>query len=211
MLVRFAMMAAALLCAATGSRTAEAATKTGYAYSGVQSRVQVSGISAVVTALARPQVRRGHVSAWVGVGDPRRDAWLQIGINGIEGGSTAIYVESKRGADYRYRELRGQVAVGERHRVAVIARRNGTWEATLDGKTVAIVALAAAAGTAAQAIAETWTPTSVCNSFAYKVETIRTLRNGSWRSPSTTDVLSEIPIRLSPRGDAYEVRDGCGE
>jgi hypothetical protein len=169
------LAALAALCAATPAFGA--CGWPGYSYAGVTSTGAVTSVSATVTALQRPDVESGHVAAWVGVGGygagpGGADEWIQAGVAARAGGGQVLYVEWKRpGSRRRYVEVEAGVAVGERHRVAVVELRPTIWRAYVDGRAVGrAVRLPGSHGRfAAVATAESWDGgRPACNRFAYR-------------------------------------------
>lgn len=167
--------------------------KAGYSYAGFQSADRGHGVRATLVALARPQVRNGHVAAWVGVGGvglgPRgTDQWLQVGLSAFHGtGSNLYYEVTTGGRAPRYHELDASVAPGERRRVAVleIAKRRDWWRIWVDGKPASKpIHLPGSSGRFHPiATAETWDGgTRVCNRFHYRFDglAVAAARGGSW-------------------------------
>ena len=168
--------------------------KAGYSYAGFQSAHRGHGIKATLTALANPQVRDGHVAAWVGVGGAGlgpngSDQWLQVGLSAFHGtGSNLYYEVTTGGAAPRYHELDARVAPGQRQRVAVLelANRPDWWRVWLNGKPVSKpIHLPGSSGRFEPiATAETWDGGSrVCNRFAYRFGEVAVAgaRGGSWK------------------------------
>jgi hypothetical protein len=168
--------------------------KRGYSYAGFQSADRGHGVRATLVALAKPQVRNGHVAAWVGIGGvglgPNGgDQWLQIGLSAFNGtGSNLYYEVTTGGAAPRYHELAANVAPGRRQRVAVleVAQRPDWWRVWLNGKPASKpIHLPGSSGRFEPiATAETWDGgTRVCNRFKYRFEglAVAGARGGSWR------------------------------
>ena len=92
--------------------------KAGYSYAGFQSANRGHGVKATLVALAKPDVRSGHVAAWVGVGGAGlgpngSDQWLQVGLSAFHGtGSNLYYEVTTGGAPARYHAIDAQVSGG---------------------------------------------------------------------------------------------------
>jgi len=193
-------LASAFACAVTAALASppEAAAlepcgKAGYSYAGFQSANRGHGVRATLVALANPQVRNGHVAAWVGVGGPGlgpngSDQWLQVGLNAFHGTGSGLYYEvTAAGAAPRYHALDVRVSPGQRHRVAVleIATRPNWWRVWLNGKPASRpIHLPGSSGRFQPiATAETWDGgTRVCNRFSYKFDelAVAAAPGGSW-------------------------------
>ncbi len=186
--------AAATLASPPDAAALEPCGKAGYSYAGFQSANRGHGVRATLVALANPQVRNGHVAAWVGVGGAGlgpngRDQWLQVGLSAFHGtGSNLYYEVTAGGAAPRYHELDARVAPGERHRVAVleVATRPNWWRVWLDGKPASKpIHLPGSSGRFQPiATAETWDGgTRVCNRFAYRFDElgVAAARGGNWQ------------------------------
>lgn len=193
-------LACAVACAAAAALTSppqasalEPCGKAGYSYAGFQSANRGHGVRATLTALAKPQVRNGHVAAWVGVGGAGlgpngSDQWLQVGLSAFHGSGSNLYYEVTTGGNQpRYHELDARVAPGERQRVAVLelAKRPHWWRVWLNGKPASKpIHLPGSSGRFEPiATAETWDGGSrVCNGFAYSFGNlaVAAARGGSW-------------------------------
>jgi len=167
--------------------------------------------------VAAPEVRSGHVDAWVGVGGPGlgpggADEWIQVGVTAGAGDrAQRVYVEIVRpGRADVFHELRREVGVGERHRFAIreVAGRPGWWRAWVDDSPVlSAVFLGASHGRwRAHALAESWTGMSSgsCNRYAYAFSgvAVASVGGGSWSAVGRETVLSDPPYRMQPRGTA---------
>jgi hypothetical protein len=184
---------AAALASPPEAAALEPCGKAGYSYAGFQSASRGHGVRATLVALAKPQVRNGHVAAWVGVGGaglgPRgTDQWLQVGLSAFHGtGSNLYYEVTAGGRAPRYHELDASVAPGERIRVAVLetANRRGWWRIWVNGKPRSKpIHLPGSSGRFHPiATAETWDGgTRVCNRFHYRFDGLGVAgaRGGSW-------------------------------
>ena len=200
-LTRLLGTACAVACAASAALASppEAAAlepcgKAGYSYAGFQSANRGHGVKATLVALDKPDVRSGHVAAWVGVGGAGlgpngSDQWLQVGLSAFHGtGSNLYYEVTTGGAPARYRAIDAQVSEGQRNRVAVLelANQPDWWRVWLNGKPVsAPIHLPGSSGRFQPiATAETWDGgTRVCNRFSYRFEGlgVAAARGGSWQ------------------------------
>jgi hypothetical protein len=166
----------------------------GYAYAGFQSAKRGHGIRATLVSLGNPNVRNGHVAAWVGVGGfglgPNgTNQWLQVGLNAFRGtGSNLYYEVTTGGAAPRYHEIAANVAPGLRHRVAVleIGTRPNWWRVWVNGKPASpAIHLPGSSGRFQPiATAETWDGGShACNGFKYRFDGlgVAAARGGSWQ------------------------------
>ena len=179
---------------------------TSYSYAGVIGRTATRGVMATVQMTADPQVDRGHVAAWVGVGGvglgPHgTNQWLQVGFGATDSAPTSLYYElAKPDADPRFVPLRGAVQVGVAHRVGVIEMwsRPGWWRVWLDGSPVTkpIRLVASHARWAPVATAESWNGgVDACNGFGYRFTNIRSSQPDGrqvW-GPLTNSYLIQAP------------------
>jgi hypothetical protein len=203
--------------AAAVAAGASARSEVAYSYGGVQSGTLVAGIAGTVVPVARPVVRTGHVAAWIGVGGigvgpAASDQWLQIGVNAVAGGGTAIYEEWKSGRAYRYTEVLSGIRVGEAHRVELVAAGSGRWQARLDGRPVGpAYPLAGAQLWHGQATAETFAPDAGrCNRFAYRIADVVELRGGHpWRRLAAPLVFRDARLSLTARSGGYDLTGRC--
>jgi hypothetical protein len=196
-LVSVCALACALI-AALGSAPKAAALEpcgnAGYSYAGFQSANRGHGVKATLVALANPQVRNGHVAAWVGVGGAGlgpngSDQWLQAGLSAFHGtGSNLYYEVATGGGQPGYHEIDAHVAPGERQRVAVleVATRPNWWRVWVNGKPVSpAIHLPGSSGRFQPiATAETWDGgTPVCNRFSYRFDELAVAgaRGGGWQ------------------------------
>lgn len=200
-LARLLGLACALACAFTAALASppEAAAlepcgnKAGYSYAGFQSANRGHGIRATLVSLGNPNVRNGHVAAWVGVGGSGlgpngTNQWLQVGLNAFHGtGSNLYYEVTTGGAAPRYHEIAANVSPGLRHRVAVleIGKRPNWWRVWVNGKPASpAIHLPGSSGRFQPiATAETWNAGSpVCNGFNYRFDGlgVAASRGGSW-------------------------------
>lgn len=194
------LAAAALAAGAAGVTGAPAPAAAGcmkaYSYAGVVGTHASSGVSARLSALAAPDLRWGHVAAWVGVGGAGAgpngaDEWLQVGLSGYDSSaSNNLYFEYTRpGTPPTYTQIAANVAVGAPHTVSVleVARRPGWWRVWVDGRAVSPALRLPGSHAAWQpmVVAESWNGGhAVCNTFAYRFDTLRTSFGGGW-SPFT--------------------------
>ena len=111
-----------------------------YAYAGYQAASTAHGVRATITTLSIPDVRAGHVAAWVGVGGRESgpggaDSWLQAGIAAWPGEEPFVYVEIVLDGRPELRTIAADVAPGRAHRLALleIKQRPGWWRVWVDG------------------------------------------------------------------------------
>jgi hypothetical protein len=138
-LIAVATATLAAACAlAVPARAAAGCANAGYSYAGIQTLAPARGISAKLTVVRSARVTSGHVAAWLGVGGAGlgangADAWIQVGVASLPGGTTELYYEvTEPGHDTVYTSL-GQVGAGESHRVGVGETATSTWVVYLDG------------------------------------------------------------------------------
>jgi hypothetical protein len=182
-----------------------------YSYAGIGSRTFVSGVSATITPTAASTVWGGHVAGWVGVGGAGMgphgtDEWMQIGLSASpEDATSRIYYEVTRpGHKPVYHQLRRNVGVGERHRVAVIelALRPGWWRVWLDGSPVSKpVSLPGSHATwPAQMVGESWSGKTVgtCNTYSYAFGhvSLASATNRAWGPIGRFDLFQDANYRL---------------
>jgi hypothetical protein len=208
-------LAAACFLVAGPASARPACALNDYAYAGLQTRDRVYGVAATITPLSTPEVRYGHVGAWVGVGGPglgpgATDQWIQVGLSGFpEDGRSRMYYEVARpGAKPRYVEIDAHVAAGERHRVAVfeLAKRRSWWRVWVDGRPVGrpIFLPGSHGAWEAQVVAESWNGgTGACNRFSYRFEGISLAGRpgGSWSRLAGAELFSDPgyrAVRSSP-------------
>ena len=173
--------------AATCSRT--------YSYAGMTASSPSHGISAVLSPIATPDVRKGHVAGWVGVGGDGfgpdgSSEWIQVGLSAFPGSGSSIYYEVQQpdiGANYV--EVQANIAPGERHRVAVLEvhGRPSVWRVWLDGRAVSppYYLPGSHVGWKPQATAESWNNNAnVCNNYAYSFSgiSLAAAPGGGWHS-----------------------------
>lgn len=177
-LLAIATSAAVLAIPAPTSFASAGCGGLGYAYAGFVADGPADRVAASIRPLIEPEVRSGHVAAWVGIGGmgvgPRgEDAWLQTGISAFPDGRRELYVEIKlprRDASY----LRLGRSGSGTHRFGVIEVRPNTWRAWLDGRPVTgPVVLPGSHGTwKPVVVAETRTESSRCNRYAFRFDRI---------------------------------------
>jgi hypothetical protein len=115
-----------------------------YSYAGLVGTDVATGVRASLVALDRPEVERGHVAAWVGVGGrdvgpDGEDEWIQVGLASFEGSTTRLYYEVMHASGLRdYVEVDVDVRVGEARRVAVLemVARPRHWRVWVDGRPI---------------------------------------------------------------------------
>jgi hypothetical protein len=172
---------AALVAAPEAAALEPCGNEAGYAYAGFQSAQRGHGVRATLAALESPQVKNGHVAAWIGIGGSGQgpngsNQWLQVGLNAFKGtGSNLYYEVTAGGAAPQYHELAADVSPSGRFRVAVleVGNRPNWWRVWLDGRPVSPpIHLRGSSGRYQPiATAETWDGGSrVCNGFAYSFD-----------------------------------------
>lgn len=164
-----------------------------YAYAGYQAASTAHGVRATITTLSIPDVRAGHVAAWVGVGGRGSgpggaDSWLQAGIAAWPGEEPFVYVEIVLDGRPKLRTIAADVTPGRAHRLALleIKQRRGWWRVWVDGALVvdAVHLPGTAAGWRPMATAESWSGDgNACNSFAFRFHEVGLAGapGGSWR------------------------------
>ena len=135
----------------------------------------MSGVAATISAFAPPRVASGHAAAWVGVGRPRAHEWLQAGLAAFRGTTVRLYVELALPGSHRYVELDRTIAIGERHRFAVVATAQDWWRVEVDGRPVtAPVYLPGSSRWRGVATAESWTAgAEPCNRYGYRFDDVK--------------------------------------
>jgi hypothetical protein len=180
--------------ASAGRACISGARSGGYSYAGQQATHRGHGVRASIAVTRRPHVEAGHVAGWVGVGGPGQgasgvDAWIQAGVASTPEGDTFLYAEVVRaGRPPDLTVVRSGVALGERHRVAVLelAGRPGWWRVWVDGSAVtAPIRMRGSSGRWAPiATAESWNAgTPACNAFGFRFDRLSVSYGGggSWR------------------------------
>ena len=167
----------------------------GYAYAGLQSSGESSGVRATITPLRAPSVKAGHAAAWIGLGGrgagrSGETMWLQVGVAALPNTPTMIYAEITRaGRDPVFLPLVQSVQVGQSHRLAVLEmnRRPGVWRVWVDGAPVTdpIVLEGSHKLWKPIATAESWNGgVATCNAFGFRFERVGVAQSlgGSWRT-----------------------------
>jgi hypothetical protein len=204
-LMMVAAAGAAAACAFSAPASAAAICGNGtYAYAGFDGRSATRGVSAAIAQAGPVQVRDGHVAGWIGVVEPNTSAgWLQVGLSALPGEATSqIYYEvAFPGHEPSYHLLRGNVAVGERHRFAVLElkRRPNWWRVWLDDRpvTAPLHLRGSHDRWMPQVLGESWagTASGVCNTYAYAFSGVSLLTSPSGRVPALADPNYEIVRR----------------
>ena len=176
---------AALIVPSTqATPTSRACGEAAYSYAGIAGRQAADGIVTTLELRALPEVKSGHVAAWVGVGGTGlgpggTDAWLQVGLAATPSAGTTLYYEAKNpGRQARFVPIGRGILVGERHRVGVIemSSRPNWWRVWLDGMPVTSPTLfpSSHGRWAPVATSESWNGGATsCNAFAYRFTNIR--------------------------------------
>jgi hypothetical protein len=185
-----------------------------YTYAGISSSNARFGVAARISAVRQPNVLKGHVAAWVGVGGlglgpHSTDEWLQVGISAKPGRSPALYYEvALPHQPARYVELQRDVPVGRAYDVAVLESRRypGSWRVWVNGtKMTRPIYLPGSHGAWGPiATAESWNSnhTGTCNAYAFRFSEVRvaTEPGGDWR-PFEGRVLADAGYRLEHERD----------
>ena len=158
----------------------------------------------MLSPLAEPEVREGHVAGWVGVGGEGfgpggSSEWIQVGLSAFPGGGSSVYYEVKQpDSAANYVQVQANIAPGESHRVAVLEvhGRPSVWRVWMDGRAVSPMYYlpGSHAGWRPQATAESWNDNSgVCNNYAYAFSGIAlaTAPGGSWHGLKSRGVEFE--------------------
>jgi hypothetical protein len=208
---RFLLLVAAATLAAACSlalpqrgRAAATCASSTYSYAGVSSIKARYGVAARLSAVRRPNVLKGHVAAWVGVGGAglgpgSTNEWLQAGISALPGQDPALYYEvAAPGKAPRYVMLKGHLPIAKTFDVAVLESRShpGSWRVWVNGtKMTDRIYLPGSHGKWKPiATAESWSGDTggTCNGFAFKFQQIKvaTKPGGSWQ-PINGRVLAD--------------------
>jgi len=188
----------------------------GYSYAGVQSPASAYGVSGTLKLLGAPDVRSGHVAAWLGVGGAGlgpggSDVWLQAGIARDEGGADRLYYEVKRPGDATatYVQL-GAVRSGETHKIAVLERRSqrNAWRVWVDDAVASpTFTLPGSHGTFQPvATAESWDGGhAVCNGYSFDFGDLAVASEpgGGWQPMQLARVLRDPAYQLSLRTTGF--------
>jgi hypothetical protein len=154
--------------------------------------------------MASPEVVKGHVAGWVGVGGDGfgpdgSSEWIQVGLSAFPGSASSIYYEVKQpDSAAKYVQVHTNIAPGELHRVAVLEVRGrpSVWRVWMDGVAVSppYWLPGSHVGWKPQATAESWNDNGqVCNNYAYSFSgiSLAAAPGGSWQ-------------RLNSRGVEFE-------
>ena len=205
-----AALAAGLAAAQAGARSAvKRCGASTYSYAGVQAATRADGIAASLTPVGVPRVADGHVGGWIGLGGPSAGPrgtaeWIQVGFASfMPDQSIRLYYEvAVGGAPSRYVELSRDVAVGERHDLAVLElpTRASWWQVWVDGRPVgpAVRLPGSHRRWSPQALAENWTgDTGACNTFGYRFSNVRLAApSGGWRPLEEGYVVQDRGYRV---------------
>lgn len=214
--------ALAAACALTGQAGAAAKScASSYSYAGLAAHGSAHGVAAVIAPLAQPNVVRGHVAAWVGVGGAGygphgTDEWLQVGLSAFEGSDSGLYFEIKQPSyPAKYFPIREHVAAGERHRLAVLEvhGRPSVWRVWVDGSPAspAFYLPGSKMGWEPEATAESWNDgAGVCNGYSYAFSRVALARarGGSWQRLSRGYSFVDPGYRMLRRSTASFVATG---
>jgi hypothetical protein len=213
---RFVLLVAAATLAAACSlavpqrgRAGTPCSTSSYSYAGVLSINARYGVSARISAARRPNVRKGHVAAWVGVGGAglgpgSTDEWLQVGISAKPGEDPALYYEvAQPNQTPRYVMLKGHLPIGKTFDVSVLESQHhpGSWRVWVNGSpmTSRIYLPGSHGAWRPIATAESWNgdAAGTCNRFAFRFQQIRVAAKpgGDWQ-PIDGRVLADAGYRV---------------
>jgi hypothetical protein len=208
-----ATLAAACAFATPARAGAIACAPIGYSYAGLLALEPAHGITARITVLSQPNVRDGHVAAWVGVGGfgagpDNTDEWLQVGVSAFPDHGASLYYElALPGKQPTYTGLSSDVQPGSGHTLAVLelGTRPGYWRVWVDGspKTPPIHLPASHGRLAPVATAESWDGgTDVCNGYGFRFEGVKvaTRAGGDWRLLASRTVLQDPGYHVKELG-----------
>ena len=180
-----------------------------YSYAGVSSIDARFGVSARISTVRRPNVLKGHVAAWVGVGGAglgpgSTDEWLQVGISAKPNEDPALYYEvALPNQAPRYVMLKGHLPIAKTFDVSVLESRThpGAWRVWVNGTGMTdLIYLPGSHGAWRPiATAESWNGDAVgtCNAFAFRFQRIEvaTKPGGDWK-PIDGRVLADAGYRV---------------
>jgi hypothetical protein len=180
-----------------------------YAYAGVSSINARFGVSARISAVRKPNVLKGHVAAWVGVGGAglgpgSTDEWLQVGISAKPDQDPALYYEvALPNQAPRYVMLKGHLPIGKTYDVSVLeaSGKPGTWRVWVNGSPMTKpVHLPGSHGAWRPiATAESWNgdAAGTCNAYAFRFQKISVAAKpgGDWK-PIDGRVLADTGYRV---------------
>jgi hypothetical protein len=184
----------------------------GYAYAGLEARQTAYGVAATLAATTDPDVQRGHVAGWIGVGSSNQGPggtheWLQVGLNTIPGSGGNLYYEVAQPWGIRYVPIQSGVPAGRNFSVAVLemAHRRSVWRVWVDNRPASPpIWLPHSHGVLTpMAIAESWDGGApACNRYAYRFAgvTLADSPGGSWARFRLRDgyVLHDPGYRVVP-------------
>ena len=190
-----AVVAAAVFAGSASARATAICGEGTYAYAGFDGHTASRGVSATIAQAGPVEVQDGHVAGWIGVVEPdTSSAWLQVGLSALPGdGTSGIYYEvAFPGHAPSYHLLRGNAAIGERHRFAVLElkHRPNWWRVWVDGRpvTTSLHLRGSHDRWVPQVLGESWagTASGPCNTYAYSFSDVSLLA-GSGRVPALHD------------------------
>jgi hypothetical protein len=200
-----AVVAAAVLAGSASATPTSICGEGTYAYAGFDGYTAGRGVSATIAQAGPVQVRDGHVAGWIGVVEPNTSAaWLQVGLSALPGDATSgmYYEVAFPGHAPTYHLLRRNLAVGERHRFAVLelTYRPDWWRVWVDGRpvTAPLHLRGSHDRWIPQVLGESWagTASGICNIYSYAFSGVSLLASTSGRRvPALADANYAIVHR----------------
>jgi hypothetical protein len=203
---------------ASGAAAARTHCAKTYSYAGLIGNHNAHGIRTKLTAVTTPDVNRGHVAGWVGVGGEGMGPngtteWIQVGYSGFGTGQSTLYFEVTRPHGYPSYHAVMDIQPGDSHKVGVseMRHRRNYWRVWVDGHTVSKpIYLPGSHGTwQPVATAESWNADSgTCNSYAYRFSRLAfaTRPNRGWKLMSDAYKLEDTGYRVSRSGTGFSAR-----
>jgi hypothetical protein len=186
-----------------------ACSRSTYSYAGVASSTKRFGVAGSISAIRAPQVREGHVAAWVGLGGVglgpgSTDEWLQAGISAMPGQAPSLYYEVTLPQQTpRYVVLKNNLPIDRPFAIVILESRAhpDTWQVWVDGEPVTdpIYLPGSHGAWRPVATAESWSGDTggSCNGFAFRFQRIKVASKpgGDWE-PIKGQVLSDAVYRI---------------
>jgi len=209
LVVAATLAAACSLATSQRGYSAASCSAAAYAYAGVSSTNARFGVAARISAVRKPNVVKGHVAAWVGVGGAglgpgSTDEWLQVGISAQPDQEPALYYElALPNRTPRYVMLKGHVPIGKTFDVSVLesSAHPGAWRVWVNGSPMTKpVYLPGSHGVWRPiATAESWNGDAVgtCNAYSFRFRQIKVAAKpgGAWQ-PIDGHVLEDAGYRV---------------